>query len=787
MRKPTFIACAVVFVVALVLRVLYVHEHYSVLQLDISQLKQTDNHTFAEWAKDIAAGDILCRNQVHAFHIWTEKVAPEDLWTEWYGSEKAFHQSPFYPYFIAAVYKLVGCDHERVGYVQALFGALTCVLTLILVKRTVSFRAGVIAGLLLALYAGYYIYDAMVLRDGFMAFVTVVLALALERAVTRGRARDWLLAGAALGFFHVAKETGLALLVLTVLLALWRLRARPAAALRVAALLLVGWFVVLSPAVLRNALLEVPLLQLSTRGPEVFVGGNAMGQDGVSWNPPIDVMREILRKSEFSLLKSVYYTLGTHAAAPLGFIGLLWDKIAAFFNGYEPPNNINFDLHRTHLATLRWGFVSMRFLGAAAILGLLLGLQRRRKLAVPYLLFLVLTASVVALYVVDRFRLQVVPLLALFAALSVDWALAALGRKRWLQLAVAVVPFWILWSWCEDTQSFYSDSTKNFAVMLKHVKIGNLEQAKRYRDLHLEIIHKYDYHKYDPSVGWKLKDIEDSFAAFEAAEKLPRDGAEWHLQRGRGFMYLNRVTKRQESEEMSDLALEEYRAALEIDPNIRGAQNGMGELMERMDKTYRALSHYGEELQLHPLEPFALRAAARILYDQEKLVPALCYLERLILLGERDPLALARSASILIDPDLPYTDVTVPPDGPTIASYNPKVAVERARKAAELALQSAEPDCAALKLAARVLYQKAVLHGPLDLIGEGLGLLETVLRIERGEIGAPREIALEPDPDIPKLIEAFRKYLERPSNPVQRPAGRGGKEKPPGAQDPGDG
>ncbi len=786
MRRPTFSACAVVFVVALVLRVLHVHEHYSVLQLDISQLKQTDNHTFAEWAKDIAAGDLLCRNQVHAFHIWTEKVAPEELWNQWYGSEKAFHQSPFYPYFIAAVYKLVGYDHERVGYVQALFGALTCILTLILVKRTVSFRAGVIAGLLLALYSGYYVYDAMVLRDGFMAFITVLLALALERAVARGRARDWLLAGAALGFFHVAKETGLALLLLTVLLALWRLRTRPAAALRVAALVMAGWFVVLSPAVARNALLDVPLFKLSTRGPEVLVAGNAMGVDGVSWNPPVDVMREILRKSEFSMLKSAYYTLGTHAAAPLGFLGLLWDKTTAFFNGYEPPNNINFDLHRTHLATLRWGFVSMRFLGAAAILGLLLGLLRRRQLAVPYLLFLALTVSVIVLYVIARFRLQVVPLTVLFAALTVDWALAALLRRRWLQLAVAALPFWILWSWCEDTQSFYSDSSKNFAVMLKHVKIGNLELAKRFRDLHLEIIHKYDYHKYDPSVGWKLKDIEDSFAAFEAAEKLPRDSAEWHLQRGRGFMYLNRVTKRQESEEMSDLALEEYRAALEIDPNIRGAQSGMGELAERTDKTYRALSHYGEELQLHPLDPVPLRAAARILFEQKRLVPALCYLERLILLGERDPLMLARSASILIDPDLPYADVNVPPDGPTIATYNPKVAVERARKAAELALQSAEPDTQALKLAARALYQKAVLHGPADLVQEALGLLESALRVEKGEIGAPREVAIEIDPDIPKMIEAFKSYLEKPTSPLQRPGGgRGGK--PPGTRQPGDG
>ena len=40
-------------------------------------------------------------------------------------------------------------------------------------------------------------------------------------------------------------------------------------------------------------------------------------------------------------------------------------------------------------------------------------------------------ASVVALYILARFRLQVLPLVALFAAVSVDWALRA-WADRWV-------------------------------------------------------------------------------------------------------------------------------------------------------------------------------------------------------------------------------------------------------------------------------------------------------------------------------------------------------------------
>ena len=54
----------------------------------------------------------------------------------------------------------------------------------------------------------FYFYDAFLLRDGLMALLTVLLALAGDAALKRGRARDWLATGAALGLFTLGKETG---------------------------------------------------------------------------------------------------------------------------------------------------------------------------------------------------------------------------------------------------------------------------------------------------------------------------------------------------------------------------------------------------------------------------------------------------------------------------------------------------------------------------------------------------------------------------------------------------
>src|SRR5690606_386209 len=118
----------------------------------------------------------------------------------------------------------------------------------------------------------------------------------------------------------------------------------------------------------------------------------------------------------FSLPGTVVKSVATHRSRPTGYVELLWNKTCAFFAGEEIPNNVNFEQFRAHLSTLRLGFVTVTFLGPACLLGLLLGLRRRERLAAPYLLFLALTASVVALYVLGRFRLQVLPLMALFSA-----------------------------------------------------------------------------------------------------------------------------------------------------------------------------------------------------------------------------------------------------------------------------------------------------------------------------------------------------------------------------------
>lgn len=700
-----------VFVVALALRLLYVQQHHDILGLDVSQLTQTDNYVFATWAADIADGDWLCRDQPHAFHHWTKEVAPESRWDEWYGGRSTYHQAPLYPYVVATIYRFLGREHLMVGYVQALLGALTCWLTFVLASRTVSPRAGFFAGMLLACSAPFYFYDAFILRDGFMALMVVLATLALDAAVRSGRLLHWFLAGASLGLFTLAKETGLPLLALTVLgLVVW-LRHDRRRLVACAAVLLLGWGLVTAPAFARNVAVGAPTFKLSTRGPEVLIAGNARGQSGSSWDPPVTLMRHILMESNFSMLGSGLLTVATHRADPWGFVELLWSKTVAYLNGYEVPNNVNFYLHRAHLPALRWGFVSTTFLAPAALMGLLLGLRRRRQLVVPYLMFGAISASVIALYILARFRLQALPLFALFAGLTLDWAVTNLATGRRGRVVAALVPFALLTAWCwpsTDATEAFNDRTKNATIMLSLAKVGNFPQAMRYRDvMFAQSIDDDD--TLDETARDKLQRIDDAFDAFERSMALGDDDPQHFLELGDGYTALLPITKRADLEDFTDLARRAYQRALALDPEVVGAHHGLGRValelarhwqFGRVDVDYGpALHEFLLELSLHPEHGPTRRDAGLIHFGWGQVAEAL----QDFLLAERagaaDAQVLAGVAAISINSM--YADLRpVRVDGEAV----PIVDTKRGIAYAERALAMAPDDPAVMDQASKALY-----------------------------------------------------------------------------------
>ncbi|HVQ23564.1 MAG TPA: glycosyltransferase family 39 protein, partial [Planctomycetota bacterium] len=487
-----------------------------------------------------------------------------------------------------------------------------------------------------------------------MALLTVLLALAGDNALKRGRTLDWLATGGALGLFTLGKETGTALLAAAALAALWTWRRQPRRAARAVGLMLAGWLLVCSPALVRNRLVDASTFKLSTRGPEVFVTGNAKGQDGVGWEPPTGTLRRILMDSNFQLLPTVAATLATHRAEPWGYVELLWNKTRAFFNAYEEPNNVNFELHRAHLPTLRLGFVSMWFLAPAALLGLLLGLPRRRELAVPYLLFLALTLSVIALYILGRFRLQVLPLMALFAALAVDWAWRKLRERRTGPLVAGALAFLVLLGWTRrpDEPKPFTDQSRDGAMVFQLVKAGNYERALVFLDRLRRMKSTPEGVITDKNLADKLDTMAAAFPLFEQAMAWPEDSAERHLYTGRGLVTMLPITEHGERREFTGLARAEFQAVLESDPSMPGAHLGLGHVAVLDDDPGLGYAEFSQEIELHPDSAEAHLGIGALQRFFGQGVEALRHFRAALASGIEDGRMLAWTAYIEIDPTL---------------------------------------------------------------------------------------------------------------------------------------
>lgn len=748
-----------VFVLALVPRVAYIHEQAEVLDLDVNKLTQTDNHVFAAWARLIAEGDLLCQEQPHAYHHWTKEVAPEGRWLEWYGGPKTFHQTPLYPYFVAAVYAVSGFDDLMVGYAQAILGALTCLLTFLLASRVLNLRAGIIAGLLLAFMGSYYFYDAFVLRDGPMAFVVILTTLALDVAVECGRKRDWLLAGASLGLFTLAKETGLPLLALTLLAMGIVWRRDPRKLIKTASILLIGWILIAGPAFARNVVVGAPTFKLSTRGPEVIITGNAHGQSGVGWSPPVDLLRDLLMESNFSLPRAMLLTADTHKGSPWGLPELLWVKTKAFLNAYEVPNNVNFYLHRAHLSWLRVGFITMAFLSPAMLLGLLLGIPLRRRLAVVYLMLGAIASSVVALYILARFRLQVLPLMAIFAALSVDWAITRWAtRRRGSLLAALVMMGGLVW-WTWGVPDPYGEDSKNTSIMLQLAKTGNFKRSLFFRDRLVEVLARDRGMTEGDEHEGKLAVIQDAFTAFEGAMAEPEGTAAHHHALADGYATLIPIMKRGDLREFSLLAEQHYRTAMELDESRPGVRHGLGMLSASIENHFEnrdPQKNFGEayrwftrELELHPAHGPSHRDAGRLHLAWEQWPMALRHLLEAEISGTVDGESLAAIARISVDDRLR----TRPP----ITVYGePRPAFDLARGEAyaERALVLSPNEPPVLSFCSDVYYILGRYDDAISLLqrlSEAQPWKETLLRARveafrvRAQVAAQQEAALPPE------------------------------------------
>jgi tetratricopeptide (TPR) repeat protein len=377
-----------------------------------------------------------------------------------------YWQAPGYPYFLAGVFAAAGWSARNVALVQALLGALTCLLTYLIARRWLPGPWALAACVICALYGPRLYFGAQLLRPALFAFLLMVWLWAHLR-IRRARG-GWgaLASGALLGLAALVRENAL---LLVPAVALWeafaqRAEIRARARWRAAALVILGTLLVVAPVTIRNWAIGRELVPISSSGGINFYIGNHPETARVQAIRPGEAWDELtaLPRREGSALhpgeRSRYFfreALAFWCRDPAGAVGNTLHKTVAFLSAQEVPRNqdpYEGRRHSTLLAILlwRWGGIGFPFglIGPLALLGLIACWRGRPPLRFLAFVTLISAAGVIAFFPAARYR---VPLVALFACLAVTgllwwWGLVrrAGSRRRGIAATLLLVAAFVL-------------------------------------------------------------------------------------------------------------------------------------------------------------------------------------------------------------------------------------------------------------------------------------------------------------------------------------------------------
>ena len=637
----------IIFVVALMVRLIHAWQMQGTPFFDVLM---GDANGYDHWAQRIAAGD-------------------------WIGSE-VFYQAPLYPYFLGVIYSLFGRDLLIVRIIQAIIGSASCLLLGLAAARFFTARAGLIAGLALALWAPAIFFDGLLQKSVLdVFFVSAALYLISRIVVRRGEGRSnpshnglppskdggYLLLGIVLGLLALTREN--AVIFIGVVL-VWMVAAVPRTEVRNphvrrAAALAVAYFIaglalVLLPVVARNYAVDGGLyLTTSQFGPNFYIGNNP-DADGTyasirfGRGSPEFERRDATEAAEASVGRTLspsevssFWTgraLGYIAAQPLDWLRLMGRKVLLLINRDEMLDTESQESHAEYSLPLRalgW-FGHFGVLVPLAVLGLIVTWPDRRRLWILHALTITYALSVVMFYVFARYRYPLVPLLLLFVVPGLIQLRRAL--TSWAAIGAVLIVGLIANVPLLSPELMQTITENNLGTALQERQ--RYDEAIRHHQRAIELEPGYAPAYNNLGVALRAAGrIDEAIASYrKAIERQPEfPGAQFNL--------ANALLARGDT----SASVAQFQQALDKAPQSVEAQNNLGIALAQKGDAAAAIAAFRAALTIDERSAIAHRNLGNMLIDSGSRADGIAHLERAIALAPSEGDALYDLGTVLLE------------------------------------------------------------------------------------------------------------------------------------------
>ncbi len=352
--------------------------------------------------------------------------------------------NPLYPYFLAGIYRLFGHSLYTPRLIQAILGALSCVLVVLIGRQTFGRIVGMIAGAFLAVYIPVIYFDGILMTESLIIFLTLGSIYSLLAAESGNRFWMFGIAGILWGLVVMGRPN---YLLFALIMPVWFLRSRTGirSALLHYSLFWLGILIVISPTTIYFKMTHGEWILVAPHGGINFYIGNHADATGTYMSIP-GISDEPSRQVKDSMILAMAETGKTLSSGevsrywidksrsfirerPIDFIRLVLKKIALYWNREEIPSEYSLSFDQRFHSVLRWPLLDFGWIGPLGLLGIALAWKSGHRVMLLHLIIVAMMVSVVTFFVHARYRLPVVPFVALFAAFALQWICQQVSRK----------------------------------------------------------------------------------------------------------------------------------------------------------------------------------------------------------------------------------------------------------------------------------------------------------------------------------------------------------------------